>query len=68
MLYEDKQDLLRNYNSPFPESIMVQILERVVPFSDLTSSRKDSAPISRKPCGRSSLMKPLTADELLDAD
>ena len=68
MLYEDKQDLLRNYNSPFPESIMVRILERVVPLSNLPLSRKDSAPISRKPCGRSSLMKQLTPDELCDAD
>ena len=62
------EDLLCNYNSPFPESIMVQILERVVPLSNLPLSKKDSAPMSRKPCGRSSLMKPLTPDELLDAD
>ena len=61
-------DLLLNYNSPFPYDIMVKILKRVVPFDDLTSSRKDSAPISRKPCGRSSLMKPLTTGELRDAD
>ena len=68
MLYEDKQDLLRNYNSPFPESIMVQILERVVPLSNLPLSRKDKAPMSRKPCGRSSLMKALSLDELRVAD
>ena len=62
------EDLLHNYNSPFPESIIIQILERVVPLSNLPLSRKDKAPISRKPCGRSSLMKPLTPDELRDAD
>ena len=61
------EDLLLNYNSPFPDDIMVQILEQVVPFRDLTSSRKDKA-ISRKPCGKSNLMKPLTPDELSAAD
>ena len=68
MLYEDKQDLLRNYNSPFPESIMVQILERVVPLSNLPLSRKHSDPISRMPCVRSRCMEPLTQDELRTAD
>ena len=61
-------DLLLNYNSPFPYDIMVKILKRVVPFDDLTSSRKDSAPISRMPCVRSTCMKPLTPDELRTAD
>ena len=61
-------DLLLNYNSPFPDDIMVKILKRVVPFDDLTSSRKDSAPISRMPCVRFTCMKPLTPDELRTAD
>ena len=68
MLYEDLQDLLRNYNYPFPESIMVQILERVVPLSNLPLSRKHSDPISRMPCVRSRCMEPLTQDELRTAD
>ena len=68
MLIEDLQDLLRNYNYPFPESIMVQILERVVPLSNLPLSRKHSDPISRMPCVRSRCMEPLTQDELRTAD